>query len=226
VIYFDSRGTGSSDPYPADFDFDTCVADHAAILGALPYRRFILHGDSDGVLLALEVYHAMPERVASLILFGFYPVGMLCPDHPTATAEQRDGYAKLFLEVDQRTSLENFVNLMANEPGMSAWREVFVEDLLESLDEQFLKAFFRQAGSHDLRPRLPGVRVPTLVIAAERDGIPVKEVRAIAEGIAGAHWAVIKDSSHYANWTAIETFREIVTTFLGEGSLPKVEWQP
>ena len=29
-----------------------------------------------------------------------------------------------------------------------------------------------------------------------------------------------------ANWTAIETFREIVTTFLREGALPKVEWQP
>jgi pimeloyl-ACP methyl ester carboxylesterase len=226
VIYFDSRGTGSSDPYPANFDFDICVADHIAILDSLPYRRFNLHGDSDGVPLTLEVYHAMPKRVANLILFGFYPVGLLCPDHPTAAAEQRDGFAKLFLDVDQRTSLENFVNLMANEPGMSAWRELFVDDLLEHLDDEFLKAFFRQAGSHDLRPRLPGVRVPTLVIAAERDGIPVEEVRGIAEGISGAHWAVIKDSSHYANWTAIETFREIVTTFLREGALPKVEWQP
>jgi class 3 adenylate cyclase/pimeloyl-ACP methyl ester carboxylesterase len=226
VIYLDPRGVGASDPYPAGFDFEICVADVLALLKSLPYERLTLNGDSDGVPLALRAYHEMPERIANLVLFGFAAVGILSPDHPVLTPEQRRMVEVALLEVDYRTSLENFLQAMANEPGMTAWRETFTEDVMGKFEEDFFKGFLSQAARYDLRPLLTGVTAPTLVIAAEHDGIPVQDVRRVAEGIPGSQWALIEGASHYAPWTAIETFREIMTTFLRTGSLPREHWQP
>ena len=225
VLFLDPRGVGASDPYPDGYDFEICVEDVIALLRALPFERFVLNGDSDGVPLALRTYHALPDRIDKLVLFGFSAVGLLVDDRPGTTPELEKGLQRLFFEPDFRTSLDNFFTVMGNEPGMTAWREQFVESLVERIDEAFFKSFLDQALHSDVRPLLPGVAVPTLVIAAERDGIRVEDVKPIADGIEGARWAIIEEASHYAPWTAIETYREIVTTFLETGSLPRERWR-
>jgi hypothetical protein len=44
--------------------------------------------------------------------------------------------------------------------------------------------------------------------------------------IPGAQFALITRASHMAPFSAIETFREIVTTFTRTGTLPRDVWEP
>src|SRR5262249_37553547 len=147
------------------YDSDARVEDVLAVLRALPYERFVLQGDSDGVRMALHVYHAMPERIAKLILFGFAMVGRFSPDNPLGVRDEElasleEYVAEHFLKPDYRTALTTFATLVANEPGMSAWRELLVEDWQRRLDEATFRGFLsglRQASEEDL---VPGVTVP------------------------------------------------------------------
>jgi len=226
VVYMDPRGTGASDTTEEPFEFDTRVADALAVVEALPHEKVILHGDSDGGRVALELYHAMPERVEQLIIFGYMARASAAPDYPAGHSEEvMKRLRHTFLERPKRAAIEAFFNVMSDEPGMSAWREFVVEHWDAAFDEQEFRAFLQSTLEADARHLLPGVRAPTLIIAAERDGIPVAQVRYLAEKIPGARFALIKGASHMAPWTAIETFLELLTTFIRTGTIPREEWE-
>ena len=78
----------------------------------------------------------------------------------------------------------------------------------------------------DLRPQLAEVKVPTLVIAAEADAIPLPYVRALTDYLEDAQFAWIRRASHFATFTAVDAFQRIVSTFLREGTLPQEAWEP
>jgi pimeloyl-ACP methyl ester carboxylesterase len=226
VVYMDPRGTGASDTTDEPYESDTRVRDALAVLEALPHQKLILQGDSDGGHVALELYHAMPERVQQLIIFGYTARASAAPDYPEGHSEEvMKALRHAFLERPKRAAIDIFFKVMSDEPGMSAWREFIVEYWDAAFDQQDIRAFFQNALETDARYLLPGVRVPTLIIAAERDGIPVAQVRYLAEKIPGAQFALIKGASHMAPWTAIETFLELLTTFVRTGTIPREEWE-
>jgi 3-oxoadipate enol-lactonase len=226
VIYMDPRGTGASDTTDEPFEFDTRVADALAVLATLPHPKLILHGDSDGGRTALELYHAMPERVEQLIIFGYMVRASAAPDYPAGHSEEvMKRLRHVFLERPKRAAIEAFFTAMCNEPGTSASRESIVEQWDVAFDEREFRSFLRSVLESDARHLLPGVRAPTLIIAAERDGIPVAQVRYLAEKIPGARFALIEGASHMAPWTSIETFLELMTTFIRTGTIPREEWE-
>jgi class 3 adenylate cyclase/pimeloyl-ACP methyl ester carboxylesterase len=226
VVYMDPRGAGASDDPGGAWNFDERVEDAIAVLRDLPYARFALNGDSEGVSMALRIYEAMPERVEALVLFGFPAVGLFAPDNPFPARERvREQMEALLFRADHRTMLENFFRLVGNEPGLSAWVEVIIPAWEQSVNEALFKAFLREALSFDLRPYLRKVRVPTLVIAAGKDVFDQSSVRHIADDIEGARFALIENVSHFAPWTARAVFADIVGTFLRTGDLPKERWE-
>jgi pimeloyl-ACP methyl ester carboxylesterase len=217
---------GASDATGEPFEFDTRVADALAVLEALPHQKLILQGDSDGGRVALELCNAMPERVEQLIIFGYMVRASAAPDYPAGHPEEvMKRLRHALLELPKRVAIKAFFDVMADEPGMSAWRELVVDNWDANIDELTCRSFFRSVLEADARHLLPGVRAPTLIIAAERDGIPVAQVRYLAEKIPGARFALIKGASHMAPWTAIETFLEMLTTFIRTGTLPREEWE-
>ena len=68
----------------------------------------------------------------------------------------------------------------------------------------------------DLRPELPRITAPTLVITGEDDFItgPVC-AREIAEGIAGAELVLLADCGHFLFVEQPEQFAAAVSAFLG-----------
>jgi class 3 adenylate cyclase/pimeloyl-ACP methyl ester carboxylesterase len=227
VIYLDPRGIGASDDPGGEWSFADRVEDALAVLHALPYPRYVLNGDSDGVPMVLQVREAIPERVDRLVLFGFPDVGVLAPGSSgEAIGRAEAGIASLFFEPELHTALENFFRVMGDEPGMAVWSERVLANWEKCFTSASFRAFVREAVSFDLRPLLARVDVPTLVVAAERDAIPVASVRALAEQIRGARYALIEGVSHFAPFTATETFAEIVRSFLHGGDLPREVWRP
>jgi pimeloyl-ACP methyl ester carboxylesterase len=179
------------------------------------------------VRMAAQMFHAMPERIEKMVLFGG-PVRLRCaPDYPIGYTE--DYVAMLeqtMLAPDHRSAVRSLLEAAFSEPGLSGWREVALEWWM-TISADTYRQFVREVIEADARHLLPGINVPTLVIAAEGDIlIPLPFVQYVAEHIPGALFARIKGSSHAAPWTAIGTFCEIVTTFIRTGSLPRTEWEP
>ena len=67
--------------------------------------------------------------------------------------------------------------------------------------------------------------VSSPAVAAAPDALTRYVPKGLAEKIPGAQFALIKGASHAAPWTAIETFLELMTTFLRTGTLPREDWE-
>jgi proline iminopeptidase len=76
--------------------------------------------------------------------------------------------------------------------------------------------FFRtQAPAYDLRPRLPEIAVPALVVVGRWDWVcPPAASRALAAGLPAAHLAELPDAGHFGFSEEPEAFRAAVRPFL------------
>jgi L-proline amide hydrolase len=68
----------------------------------------------------------------------------------------------------------------------------------------------------DIRPRLGGIRTPTLVVSGRDDETGPAVVGPIADGIPGARWVVFEASSHMPHLEERELFVAAVAGFLAE----------
>jgi pimeloyl-ACP methyl ester carboxylesterase len=225
VIHMDPRGTGCSDAPDEPYDFETRARDAIALLESLPYPRYVLNGDSDGVRIALRAWHALPERVEKLILFGFSLVGRLAPDNPLGFTDAELAAVEKVLETDIDTLMERFWSLVSDEPGTTAWKEAGIALWKREVPERIVRGFLRDALTMGDSGLVAGVSVPTLVIAAERDVISVARVRWLADSIPGALFALIEGASHMAPWTAIDVFCAILREFIEKGSPSREVWR-
>src|SRR2546423_5078668 len=88
LIHFDRRGTGLSDPVPADQlpDLETQVADVIAILDAAGSERPAVFAIQVGSLIAMLLAATHPERCSHLALYAPSAMSMDAPDFPRADA--------------------------------------------------------------------------------------------------------------------------------------------
>ncbi|HEY0837943.1 MAG TPA: alpha/beta fold hydrolase [Azospirillum sp.] len=78
-----------------------------------------------------------------------------------------------------------------------------------------LPAYERITDGFDVRARLGGIRVPTLIVAAAHDRyMPVARSRAIAERIPGARLHTFPDAGHLACFTHHEAWNALLLDFL------------
>jgi L-proline amide hydrolase len=66
----------------------------------------------------------------------------------------------------------------------------------------------------DITDRLPGIRVPTLVISGEHDEATPSVVKPLAEAIPNARWELFADGSHSTHLEQPERFLTLVAEFL------------
>jgi proline iminopeptidase len=97
---------------------------------------------------------------------------------------------------------------------------------LSSLDREVMLHFFaRIAPTYDLRPRLSGVALPTLVMVGEEDWVtPPIGSRIIAESIPGAILVVLRGAGHFGFSEVPDAFRSTVRSFLA--TLPAADDEP
>ena len=160
VILFDKRGTGLSDPSPDAARFDQRVEDIEGVMNEAGSERAVLFGMSEGGPLAALFAATHPERVSKLVLYGTFASGStLGADvlHRFETAVDDWGAgltSEVFMSPDsQRLFARSYFGLFERascSPGMA-------RALLESI-----KAV-------DVRPVLPSLHVPTLLLHRRDD---------------------------------------------------------
>jgi pimeloyl-ACP methyl ester carboxylesterase len=231
VAHWHYRGHGRSAP-PADPE-RVDVVDFARDLDAV--RRHVgdgpvvLVGHSFGVQVALEAFRLRPENVRGLVLCCGAAGRVTQSFHGTAVLAQILPKLREWVTTypDVARALWSRVPVDLSVKLSYVLREVDVdhmkaEDLLPYLQHMthvdfalFVRAL-TSAGEHSAHDLLPQVKIPALVIGAERDTFtPPALAEELAHALPGGEYLLLARASHAALIEQPERVREAVTSFLG-----------
>jgi pimeloyl-ACP methyl ester carboxylesterase len=192
VICFDKRGQGLSDPCLNVPDLEERVHDIEAVMDAAGVDQAILYGVSEGGPMCLKFAHDHPERVKGLILLG-----------TTACWLQGDNFP---MGIEEK--------LLDNLPaawGTGVLRDIFFPSITrEQMDDKTYQGFEHLVATRhsvrqlvdfmkktDVRPLLPNIRCPSLVIHFAGDlSVPIRLGRAIAEVLPNAEFLEVSGTDH------------------------------
>jgi pimeloyl-[acyl-carrier protein] methyl ester esterase len=181
-------------------------------------NRYSLLGWSLGGQIALDLAAAMPGSVERLVLVATTPRFVASPDWPygmPATALERMATQ---LKTNYRRTVSDFLELQVRG---STGAEKALADLHASLfqhGEAHPKALvtgLTTLESSDLRPMLPLVRAPTLVITGQYDRVTLPAAsRALAEALPDARYIEVRRAAHAPFLSHTVEFASLVTGFL------------
>jgi len=230
VLHWHYRGHGTSDA-PADperMTVDDSVSDLLSVLDAARERTVVLAGHSMGVQIVLEAYRRRPERVKALVLLFGAAGRLLDTFHDTEVARQLfplareavlrwpDVARRIFRSVVP-TELSLRYALRFEVDGARVPRsdiERYLSDLA-AIDPTLFVRLLDSAAAHDASPILPQVRVPTLVVAGERDTFtPLRLSVRMAQAIPGAELLVVPGGTHVGPLEQPELVNGRIRSFL------------
>jgi pimeloyl-ACP methyl ester carboxylesterase/class 3 adenylate cyclase len=217
VVLFDKAGVGLSDPVPKVRSVDDRATEIEAVMDAVGFEKAVIFALSEGGPAAIVFAAKRPERTRALILYGTLPFtfGIGWDDIDRDPAEVR---ARALSEAgeDYLPSTAQIAHLQDTGRSVrSAWgsgaamrgflpsvRSIRQLAMLERMcaSPGMARATLEAAFRIDVRPILPTITTPTLVIHARGDpGAPVQCGRYLADHIAGARWLEV-DGTDHAPW--------------------------
>ncbi|HSD40536.1 MAG TPA: alpha/beta fold hydrolase [Burkholderiales bacterium] len=213
AVAWDAPGYGASAPIEP-YDMPNLARALERLLDALPVRRRVLVGHSMGGMVAQEAATAFPQKIDGLVLSATSPA------FGKADGAWQQGFlAQRLGPLDAgRTMAELAPALVAamvgpdaEPPGVTAATEIMARVPGETY-RKALHALVR----FDRRDALAAIRVPTLVIAGERDAnAPPAVMEKMAARIAGAEYRVLAGCGHLANLERPRSFNQLVLAWLG-----------
>ncbi len=226
LVYFDHRGQGRSDPAdPATYTLDENVEDMEALRRHLGLGPIVSIGTSYGGMVAMAHAARYPEAVSHLVLIvtaahgGFIPRAQAIV-RERGTAEQQAVCEKVWAGAFR--SAEEMRHYYAVMGPMYARRHDAAATEAGRLrtihSPEALNRAFGPGGflrTFDLRPELPRIAVPTLVLAGRHDWIcPPEFSEEIASLIPNADLRVFEHSSHSIRSDEPEAMVDAILGFL------------
>jgi pimeloyl-[acyl-carrier protein] methyl ester esterase len=193
-------------------------------------NRYALLGWSLGAQIALDLTAAMPGRIDRLVLVCATPRFTQSPDWPYGMKSTViDKMAAQLRENYQRT-VSDFLELQVRG---SAEGGGVLEQLRRALlvhghaQPEALEAGLNTLGTTDLRPTVPHVAVPTLVIAGQHDRItPPAASNALARALPDARYVEIRRAAHAPFLSHKVEFVGLVREFLAGQAAVSTGEQP
>jgi class 3 adenylate cyclase len=216
LLMFDRRGTGISDPLPPDPlpPWEGYARELGAVLDEVGAERAALLAEVDAGPTGIFFAATRPERTSALILAHTtarfvatddYPIGL-----PAADAEA------LVAEVDRLWGSEALAALVApSRAGDQRFRRWFAKLNRAGASPRAAQAFLRALLEVDVRPALPLVQAPTLVL--HRPGarlIPVAHARYLAERIPRATLVELPGADPTLVWETPQLVLDHLEAFL------------
>ena len=224
VIAYDRRGFGRSDK-PADgFDYDSLTADLAGLLEERDLRDATLVGFSmGGGEVARYIARHGQDRLRSVVFASAVPPYLLKtddnPDGPLTkekAKEMEDG-----LKADRKTFFDQFTKDFFSAKGELKVTESQRQDALAlclQSDQTAALGCMKAFATTDFRDDLKRVKLPTLVIHGDSDGIVPFEGsgKRTHAAIAGSELVVLPDAPHGCNVSHADAFNAALLAFIGK----------
>jgi class 3 adenylate cyclase len=200
LIIFDKRGTGLSDRIAGTAPLEERMDDVRAVMDAAASSSAVLLGIEDGGPLAILFAATYPERCHGIALWNTQPRYTWAPDFPWAQTRQEA--EKEVRELEQTwgtlaSGIETADYLARDHPDRDALGATIARLERNSASPQGSADLFQMILDIDVRPLLPQLRVPVLVLS--RDGMePNKReaARYLAERIPTARHVELAGASH------------------------------
>jgi pimeloyl-ACP methyl ester carboxylesterase len=230
VISWEYRGHGGTLP-PRDLASITVeqfAEDAHAVMTATKRAPAVVVGLSFGVQVALEHYRRHPSDVRALVLIcGTYghPLDRVTSSGRVRAAAaslvralgRREGIARRLLPI-ARTRLVRELAFLTGGAHREHCPAAVLDGLLEhvaNLDPRVIGAITASYFEHSAADVLPSVRVPTLIIAGDKDELtPVARAEHMARTIPGATLRVFPGHSHLVQVERPREVHEVIDDFL------------
>jgi pimeloyl-ACP methyl ester carboxylesterase len=238
VLLFDKAGVGLSDPVPQIRTLDDRAAEIEAVMDAVGFRRAVVFGVSEGGPAAIVFAATRPERTRALILTGAFPYmgfaewGDVERDavelRARSVTEVGEDYAP---SVDQIARMQELFRAIRSAwgsgealrglvPSVRSTRQLAMVERM-SASPGMARATVESAFRIDVRPILPTISAPTLVVHARGDPVPVQGGRYLADHIPGARLLEVDGTDHAPWFTDPDTITTGIEEFLtGSHSAP------
>ena len=223
VIDFDMRGYGQSDKPLQHYDMEVWADDVAGLMDALGIGRAHIHGTSMGGMIAIVVAGKYPERTQSvvincaaaklgssgrLIFKNWIDIARLDPAGPGSRVLAElitwQALSKRFLDENDDVALTDTIQTILRDSNRL---EVFTA-ACEAMRDM------------DLRPWLPRITSPALVLGGDEDlmtpwdqGPDGAGQQAIADGIPSAEVHVVEGANHSTVFDSTEEHNRVVIDF-------------
>lgn len=198
VILFDKRGTGLSDRVPTDRlpTLEQRMDDVRAVLDAVGSERAVLCGISEGGPMCALFAATYPARTAGLVMIGSYARRLTGDGYPWgSTVAQRERFCDEILAAwGGPVGVAERAPSKADDPAFRAWWAAY---LRHGASPNAAVALTRMNAAIDVRPVLPTIKVPTLVVHRTGDRcLRIEEGRFLARAIPGARMVELPGDDH------------------------------
>jgi class 3 adenylate cyclase len=216
LILFDRRGMGASDPLPPDPlpPWESYAEELAAILDEVGSQRAAIMGQNDAGPTALFFAATRPERTSALVLAHTSARYVVADDYPIglpATVMEA-----LLAEIDQLWGTEALAAMMVPSRADDArFRRWFAKLQRTGASPRVVQVLLRAALEVDVRPILPLIQAPTLILHRKDVQIlTLEHSRYLAEHIPGARLVELPGADAALMWETPELVLDLIEEFL------------
>lgn len=222
-VRYDERGCGMTDWEVGELSFERWVADLDAVIEAADVDEpMVLFGVSQGAAVAIACAVEHPDRVSRLILHGGYAVGAKGrddSDHVRAYEAMQE-LARVGWDKSNPVFRQVFTSRFIPE-GTEEQVGWFNDLCRRTTTPEIAHRLLAARADVDIRHLLHRVRVPTLVLHADKDEvIPFREGKRLAREIPDATFVPLDSRNHILleHESAWRDFKAAVLEFTGLSS--------
>lgn len=235
VLIYDKAGVGLSDPVAKVRTIEERVDELEAVMDAAGFERAALFGLSEGGPASILFAATHPDRVRALVLMGAYAVAPIPFDRPWEDLADFDPSELRQEMIDNlgekyAPNLEQIVRFQAlgrairDSWGTGEAMALFTPSIQSrkqlgmiervSASPGMVRATVAALSGMDVRAVLPVLNVPTLVVHAIDDIVPVQMGRHLADHIPGARLLEVAGHDHAPWLTQPEVTMGAIEEFL------------
>ncbi|NJR71177.1 MAG: alpha/beta fold hydrolase [Synechococcales cyanobacterium CRU_2_2] len=224
LVYFDHRGNGrSARGNRATYTLDNNVEDMEALRQHLGLQKIVVIGGSYGGMVGLAYASRYPEQVSHLIVYATVPDSRFLARAQEILAERGTPEQRAIAQhlwdgsFRDEAHLQDYFQILAplysttydpRHPG-SGWKRAKLS--VDAINVAFA-GFLR---SYDIRPELPRISAPTLVIGGRHDWICPPEFSAeIARLIPNSDLRIFENSGHAIRADETQALLDAIAGFI------------
>ena len=213
VILYDVRGHGESEASGDCYSLEELANDVVKLLDHLAIERIAFVGISLGGMIGQVLALTAPHRLSALVLCC---TGSEANEAMKANFDLRIETVRLQgMESQIEPTLARWFSLefLQSAPRTAAW----IADLIRTTSPDGFVGCCRALQKLNVTERLKEIRVPTLLIPAEKDqGFPPSVAESIHERIHGSKLQILRGAAHLGIVEQAHSFNEILLPFLTE----------
>ena len=196
VIVFDKRGQGLSDRQERPPTLEESMGDLRAVMEAAGCESAAIFGISEGGPMSALFAATYPDRVSSLVLYGTYARVLETPDFPQGVAVQTlDDFSEMVRrDWGGAVGADLWAPSLEGDPEFERW---WARLLRQGTSPAGAIALFDLYREVDVRPILPSIAVPTLILHRRDDRlVPVSQGHYLADHIPDARYLELSGEDH------------------------------